>query len=182
MSHRPGLDQRPIEAALRTVPRHWEADLMAFSRSGQNFLMLHERMSRILVGTRLASKHAGPVAETIRAVLEPLPPLLRQTLTFDNGTEFARHHELNPLGLATYFCDPHAHGRRAASRMPSGACDAFCHERPISPKSTKPSSPVSLQSITIHLDAASAGKHQPKSFSNQVLHFKRESTSPLSRG
>jgi len=30
-------------------------------------------------------------------------------MTFDNGTEFALHHQLNDqLGMATYFCDPHA--------------------------------------------------------------------------
>ena len=27
---------------------------------------------------------------------------------FDNGTEFARHHQLHDLGIATFFCDPHA--------------------------------------------------------------------------
>ena len=37
-----------------------------------------------------------------------LPQPLRQTVTFDNGTEFARHYELHALGIQTFFCDPHA--------------------------------------------------------------------------
>ena len=70
--------------------------------------MLHERMSRILVGSRLGSKQAEPIATAIKAALEPLPQPMRRTVTFDNGTEFARHYELNQAGIATYFCDPHA--------------------------------------------------------------------------
>jgi IS30 family transposase len=181
MSHRLGLDQRPIEAALRTVPGHWEADLMAFSRYGQNILMLHERMSRILVGTRLASKHAGPVAEAIRAVLEPLPPLLRQTLTFDNGTEFARHHELNPLGIATYFCDPHAPWQKG------GIENAIGRMRRFLPRKTD----LAKIDETLFTNLIAAYNNTPRrclgwktpaeAFSNQVLHFKRESTFPLSR-
>lgn len=29
-------------------------------------------------------------------------------LTFDNGTEFARHYELHRFDIATFFCDPYA--------------------------------------------------------------------------
>ena len=41
-------------------------------------------------------------------VLAPLPPEWRQTVTFDNGTEFARHHQLHDLGIETFFCDTHS--------------------------------------------------------------------------
>src|SRR5687768_6964808 len=41
--------------------------------------------------------------------LAPLPSPLRQTITFDNGTEFTQHRQLRTtLGMATYFCDPHS--------------------------------------------------------------------------
>jgi IS30 family transposase len=36
----------------------------------------------------------------------PMPPALRKTVTFDNGTEFARHRALQALAVDTYFCDP----------------------------------------------------------------------------
>ena len=108
MSSRIPLNERPAKVASRTSAGHWEADLMAFSRYGQNLLMLHERMSRALIGVILPSKHAAPVAQALAAALEPLPRPLRRTITFDNGTEFARHYELNALGIDTFFCDPHA--------------------------------------------------------------------------
>ena len=108
MAQRVPLSQRPAEVAQRLVPGHWEADLMAFARYGQNLLMLHERMSRALIGTCVPSKHAQPIAIAIGAALCDLPQPLRRTITFDNGTEFARHHRLHALGLDTFFCDPHA--------------------------------------------------------------------------
>src|SRR6266496_4935555 len=50
-----------------------------------------------------------PTAEQLQAWLEPLPNALRQTITFDNGTEFALHHQLKTqLGLQTFFCDTHS--------------------------------------------------------------------------
>ncbi|MEH3048516.1 MAG: IS30 family transposase [Sphingomonas adhaesiva] len=31
--------------------------------------------------------------------------MLRRTISFDNGTEFAEHQRLHHLGLQTFFCD-----------------------------------------------------------------------------
>ena len=108
IAHRRPLSERPAAAADRQTFGHWEADLMQFGRSGQAVLALHERHSRLLIAVRLASKAAAPVAEAIAAILGPLPPEFRQTVTFDNGTEFAHHYELHPWGIATYFCDTYS--------------------------------------------------------------------------
>ena len=35
-------------------------------------------------------------------------PTWRQTLTFDNGTEFACHYDLHGLGIETFFCDTYS--------------------------------------------------------------------------
>jgi IS30 family transposase len=69
MAQRVPLSERPAEVEQRLVPGHWEADLMAFARHGQNLLMLHERMSRALIGTVIPSKHAQPVAIAIGSAL-----------------------------------------------------------------------------------------------------------------
>jgi transposase, IS30 family len=103
------LDNRPAEAADRAQAGHWESDLMAFATYGQNLLALHERTSRVLALARQPTKHAKPVAVRLGAWLKGLPPGLRRTITFDNGTEFASHHQLrDQLDLATFFCDPHS--------------------------------------------------------------------------
>jgi len=105
---RVSLQNRTTEARDRTIAGHWEADLMMFAKYGQAVLTLHERCSRILLAARPPNKTANLIAGLMHDILKPLPKELRRTLTFDNGTEFARHYRLHGLGLQTYFCDPHA--------------------------------------------------------------------------
>jgi IS30 family transposase len=103
------LSHRPREADDRTIAGHWEADLMAFSRYGQYVLVTHERSSRLLTIERLPDKTAAAVSQRLLARFHSLPAQLRRSLTFDNGTEFAAHWQLNEqLGLPTFFCKPHA--------------------------------------------------------------------------
>jgi IS30 family transposase len=108
LQHRVPIHHRPPQAHDRSVPGHWEADLMLFRKYGQAVLVLHERSSRHRRLSRQPNKAAQPVAESLLRRLEPLPPSLRQSLTFDNGTEFAAHYLLTQrLGLPTFFCDAH---------------------------------------------------------------------------
>ena len=99
------LTQRPQAAADRQTPGHWEADLMLFGNRGKSLLTLVERHSRLLLAQPLTSKAATPVASASAQLLSPFPPQWRRTVTFDNGTEFARHHRLHALGIQTFFCD-----------------------------------------------------------------------------
>jgi IS30 family transposase len=103
------LSERPVEAASRDQPGHWEADFMLFSRYGQNVLVLHERHSRFTIIEPLANRKASLTAKAIAASLAHLPAALRKTISFDNGTEFAQHYDLHiTLGVQTFFCDPHS--------------------------------------------------------------------------
>ena len=108
IQHRRPLTDRPASAADRQVPGHWEADLMLFSSHRQAVLTLHDRHSRLLLAARSPSKAAAPIAGALTRLLTPLPAPWRQTVTFDNGTEFARHHQLHAHGIQTFFCEPHA--------------------------------------------------------------------------
>lgn len=106
---RVSIHRRPAKVNTRRTAGHWEADLMLFRRYGQALLITHERRSRLLRGRRQPNKAAAPAARQLLQQFRPLPARLRQSLTVDNGTEFALHHRLNDrLGMATYFCDPHA--------------------------------------------------------------------------
>lgn len=176
MSHRVPLTQRPSEVADRLVPGHWEADLMAFSRYGQNLLMLHERMSRALIGARLPSKHAQPVAHAIGAALGALPKSLRRTVTFDNGTEFARHYELNAIGIQTFFCDPHAPWQKGGIENAIGRMRRFL-PRKTDLATIDQSSLLALIAIYNNTPRKCLDWKTPaEAFSDQMLHFKREST------
>lgn len=113
---RVSIHDRPPEIASRQTPGHWEADLMLFSAYGQAVLVAHERTSRLMLANRQPSKTARQTVDTLIRMFERLPKPLRRSVTFDNGTEFARHYRLNNvLGMDTFFCDTHAplaEGRR----------------------------------------------------------------------
>ncbi len=115
----------------RKSPGHWEADLMLFSKYGQAVLALHERYSRLLIATRPLTKEAIPIAMAMKEILAPLPPEWRQTITFDNGTEFARHYELHDLDMERSSAIRTRHGRKVALRMRSDGCDECYLERRI---------------------------------------------------
>ena len=176
MAERVGLAARPAEAADRQSPGHWEADLVAFSRYGQNILMLHERMSRVLVASRLPSKQAEPVVRAIGATLSHLPEGLRRSVTFDNGTEFARHYELRAIGASTYFCDPHAPWQKG------GIENAIGRMRRTLPRKTDLASldDDSLATLVARYNATPRKcldwQTPAEAFSRQLLHFEREST------
>lgn len=102
------ISERPQSATDRRIQGHWEVDLMSFSKYGQVLLFLHERQTRLLIAVRPQSKEADVIAQAMKDILAPLPPHWRQTVTFDNGTEFAHHFELHELGTETYFCDAYA--------------------------------------------------------------------------
>lgn len=104
---RVSIHERPLCVQTRSTPGHWEADLMLFATYGQAILVAHERTSRLLQLVHQPSKEAQPAVDSLKAILAPLPESLRQSVTFDNGTEFAYHYQLAELGVKTYFCDPH---------------------------------------------------------------------------
>jgi transposase, IS30 family len=109
IKRRRSMQERPSIANERQEVGHWEVDLMLFARYGQAVLVVHERLTRFTKIFRQPSKAAKPVLERLLAFFGNLPASLRRSATFDNGTEFAEHHQLiDKLGMQTYFCDPHA--------------------------------------------------------------------------
>lgn len=106
---RVSIVKRPARVHKRRQPGHWEADIMGFSRAGQNLLVALERTSRYVLIAKTASRQAAIVHARLRSWFRKLPLHLRRSLTQDNGTEFAHHHKLGAsLGIRTFFCDPHS--------------------------------------------------------------------------
>jgi IS30 family transposase len=180
---RVSIAQRPEAANGRAFPGHWEADLMLFKTYGQAILVAHERVSRILILARQPNKAAEPTARQLIAWLEPLPPELRQTITFDNGTEFAEHYRLKAdLGIQTFFCDTHSPWQKGGIENAIGRM-----RRPL-PRKTDLAAvrPKILNAVVAAYNNTPRKcldfQTPAEAFLAQLLHFKCESTSPLSRG
>jgi IS30 family transposase len=154
---------------------------MLFRTYGQAILALHERHSRLLIATRQPNKAAQPVAKAMREILTPLPPAWRQTVTFDNGTEFARHYELHDLNIQTFFCDTYKPWQKG------GIENAIGRMRRTLPRK------IDLTTISEDrfVELIRAYNNTPRKcldyqtpaelFWSKMLHFKCESTFPPSR-
>ena len=115
------IAQRPEEVAGRLVPGHWEGDLIKGAANRSAVGTLVERTSRLVV---LARMHALD-AETTRCAFEQamgnLPGPLRKSLTYDRGTEMARHAELTAnTGIKVWFCDPYSPWQRPSNENMNG--------------------------------------------------------------
>jgi transposase, IS30 family len=175
------LSERPAEAASRSAPGHWEADLMMFSKYGQAVLTVHERTSRVLFAARPPSKHARPIARQLMRLFAGLPPQLRKSVTFDNGTEFARHHELHGLAMKTYFCDPYAPWQKGGIENAIGRMRRFMPRK--TDLATLPNRRFNaLVSAYNNTPRKCLDFSTPAEAFSKVLHFECESTSPRSRG
>jgi IS30 family transposase len=178
------IQARPASVNRRRRPGHWEGDLMLFARYGQALLVSHERYSRLLLVERQPDKTSRRVLRHWQRQFAALPPALRRSLTLDNGTEFALHYRLRPtLGMATYFCDPHAPWQKG------GIENAIGRLRRRLPRKTDLAKLTRTQLDTL----VAAYNHTPRKCLGfcmpaevfcrhlQLLHFKRECTYPLSR-
>ena len=175
------LSQRPHAAADRATFGHWEGDLMHFGNHGPALLALAERHSRLVLLARLPGKGADVTADTIARLLAPLPPEWRQTITFDNGTEFARHYRLHPLGIQTFFCDTRSPWQKGGVENTIGRL-----RRPL-PRKTRLadlSEAAFTQIIQLYNNTPRKclGYRTPaETLDDQVLHLKCELTFPPAR-
>ena len=132
------ISERPAEAGDRAIPGHWEGDLILglgssaigtlVERTTRLTMLLHlPRMPdhgcgpRLKNGPALAGHGAEAVRDAIARTISTLPELLRQSLTWDQGTEMAQHPQLTiDTGLRVYFCDPHSPWQRGTNENTNG--------------------------------------------------------------
>lgn len=111
------IHDRPAEVADRKVPGHWEGDLI-IGRAGKTAAAtLLERTTRFtaILGLPLGKDSTG-LADALIEHTAVLPALFRKTLTWDQGSEMARHAHLAAVtGIDVYFADPHSPWQRGSN-------------------------------------------------------------------
>jgi IS30 family transposase len=122
----PGLvsiHDRPEEVEGRLVPGHHEGDLIKGSLASNSAVgTIVERHSGYVTLIHLpdgwtAEKVAAAVAEQMGA----LPPWFAKTLTWDRGSEMARHAEITEsTGIDVYFADPYSPQQRPSNENTNG--------------------------------------------------------------
>ncbi len=132
--HMTPLADRPADVATRTVPGHWEGDLLKGARHGSAVGSLVERTSRLVVLARLEGTDAVRARQGFTRKLTRVPAPLRKTLPDDRGKEMAEHERLaQRLAIRVFFADPRARGNAAPTRTPLACCARICPRAPTCP-------------------------------------------------
>jgi len=115
------IDQRPevIEGRLRLGD--FEGDTVLGPPGTGGLATLVDRKSRYTIVVKIQSKDADHVHAKIKQRLKELDEERRRSITFDNGTEFARCHRLEKhLGMKLYFADPGCPYQRGTNENTNG--------------------------------------------------------------
>ena len=115
------IADRPAEVAARTVPGHWEGDLIKGARNGSAVGTLVERTTRLVILARMEGTDAVSAREGFTRKLRYVPAPLRKTLTYDRGKEMAEHERLaQRLAIQLFFADPHSPWQRGTNENTNG--------------------------------------------------------------
>lgn len=113
---------RPAIAELRTEVGHLEGDLIvgAFNRSA--IVTLFDRASRYCWLAEFPEDHgADATLAALVEIFDRIPKHLRRTLTWDQGREMARHHDLAQMvGIDVFFAEPHSPWQRPTNENGNG--------------------------------------------------------------
>ena len=182
IKYRVSINKRSTIANDRAQFGHWEADLLHPRKNGAAILVLQERVSRYAYIAKIPTKQSEHVIQSIKLKLKPLHNNIKKSITQDNGLEFAKHYELNELGIETFFCDTHSPWQKGGVENLNGRIRKFI-PRGTDPKTISEKDIDGLENILNNTPRKCLGFNTPfEIFHKKTLHFNLESTSPLSRG
>ena len=145
------IGQRPPEAEGRLVPGHHEGDLVMGSMASNSAVgTIVERTTGYLTLLQLPDGHtADAVADAVIDRLTALPAWFARTLTWDRGTEMARHARITAAtGIRSTSPTPTPPGSAAATRTSTGCSASTSPRAPTCPPAPPPSSRPSQTSST----------------------------------
>ena len=132
------ISERPDEADDRSVPGHWEGDLIiGLKRSAigtivdrtTRFTMLvhlprepgYGTIPRTKNGPALAGYGAATMSRALSASMSTLPDQLTRSLTWDRGKELSAHADFTvETGIPVFFTDPHSPWQRGTNENTNG--------------------------------------------------------------
>lgn len=120
------IEERPKEVEDRIIPGHWEGDLIMGRGNHSALGTLVERTTRTVILVQVESKQAEHVAERFAEELRALPQQMKLSLTYDRGSEMARHKLFTKkTTMKVYFADPQSPWQRGTNENTNGLIRQF---------------------------------------------------------
>ncbi|MCH8840103.1 MAG: IS30 family transposase [Planctomycetes bacterium] len=115
------IHNRPEVIEQRLRLGDFEGDTVLGPAGTGGLATLVDRKSRLTIVVKVRSKNADHVHRKIKERLKQLDEQRRHSVTFDNGTEFARCHRLEKhLGMKLYYADPGCPYQRGTNENTNG--------------------------------------------------------------
>jgi IS30 family transposase len=115
------IHERPFRPDDRSQAGHWEGDLIIGKDQGSAIGTLVERQTRMLRLLHMPYCDSDTLHQVLRTRMAGLPPPLLRSITWDQGTEMARHLMIaRSLGAPIYFCDSHSPWQRGSNENMNG--------------------------------------------------------------
>ncbi len=115
------ISERPEETEGRTVPGHWEGDLIIGKGHQSALGTLVERTTRLTLLVPLKEKDAMSVRKAFVKAFKRIPKKMIKSLTYDRGTEMAEHKLFTEeTKIQVYFADPYSPWQRGTNENTNG--------------------------------------------------------------
>lgn len=126
ISNMVSIHERPKEVESRTVPGHWESDLIIGKNHGSAIGTLVERTTRATILVPLKAKDAETVRKEFAKVVKRLPKEMCRSITHDRGTEMHQHQLFTKqTKVQIYFADPQSPWQRGTNENTNGLIRQF---------------------------------------------------------
>jgi len=118
--NRVDIDERPEVINSRERVGDWEGDLIIGANHKGAIVTLDERKSKLRLAFPISNKLAELTTNAIIVLLTPFKSLV-ESITFDNGREFAKHTKIaQELDCKTYFAKPYHSWERGQNENANG--------------------------------------------------------------
>lgn len=119
------IEERPAEVENRQVVGHWEGDLVKGTRVEDEpaLMTMTERVTRFEIIIKLPNYHADTCLRGLQSILNDYGADNFKTVTFDNGSEFAKLSEVT--GTDVYYAHPYSPWERGTNEHANGLIREF---------------------------------------------------------
>ena len=120
--HHRSIEKRAEIIKTRQIVGHWEMDSIIGKAKGkgESCLVLTERKTRIEIVLKQTEKTAAETVKSLRRLKRCFGKdwkILFQTITNDNGSEFADQQSIDNLGVTTFYCHPSCPSERGSNEV-----------------------------------------------------------------